>query len=167
MKISIPNQQSEDHGLLQFSKEGVEQPYTMNGLPVKKITARHRNNAGSSLAAFVGWCFPQTKRKITNNVAIGGYPPWSPKTNRHYPVEFKRVVKTLLMIHSVQPKTQKPRHPECLLYLLPMELLLAIIKLAVLPCYRMSSIFIRSLINIKSFLFSSQDHISSTQTLVK
>jgi len=44
------------------------------------------------------------------------------------------------MIHASHPQTKQPRHPECLLYRLPMELLLEIIRLGFdLPCFRTSS----------------------------
>ena len=89
---------------------------------------------------------PPPQMKITfSSISKGGYPPWSPETNHQYPVECKQVVKTLLMIHSIHPQSKQPRHPECLLYRLPIELLLQIIRLAVdVPCSRMHSFYTTS-----------------------
>jgi len=110
----------------------------MNGLPVKKIAARDNRSRRSSVGALVGsFCFSPFSTPFLappntlNSISIGGYPPWSPETNHQYPVECKQVVKTLLMIHSIHPQSKQPRHPECLLFRLPMELLLEIIRLAV------------------------------------
>jgi len=43
-----------DNKVLKITRDGVEEPYTMNGLPVRKLAARHSDIRLSSVAALVG-----------------------------------------------------------------------------------------------------------------
>ncbi len=43
-----------ENKVLKITRDGVEEPYTMNGMPVRKLAARHAEVRDSSVAALVG-----------------------------------------------------------------------------------------------------------------
>ena len=62
---------------------------------------------------------------------LAGLPKWNTELHKTYPTPFKTAVKTLLMIHSRDSQHQ-PRHPECLIWRVPIELIMRIIHFVAL-----------------------------------
>ena len=59
---------------------------------------------------------------------IKGYPEWSLETHRKYPMDFKRAVLTVLLIAGYDPIEKTPSRPECMLHLLPREILFLLLQ---------------------------------------
>jgi len=82
---------TDDHRLLKFSKEGIEQPFTMNGFPVKQIAARHSRTQRSSVVALVGMFVFQFLRLPPATFVL----PPPPANENNFQFNFKRWISSM------------------------------------------------------------------------